>query len=94
MIRRFGEVARLFLDAGHVVISTSNVFNQEDHSNLRLLAEPCSVVEVLVSDEPKVAGEPDILFSLGKAGNVKEAAGKIYEYLKEKKILTGHNYSI
>ena len=94
MIRRFGEVARLFLDAGHVVISTSNVFNQEDHSDLRLLAEPCSVVEVLVSDEPKVAGEPDILFSLGKAGNVKEAAGKIYEYLKEKKILTGHNYSI
>ena len=94
MIRRFGEVARLFLDAGHVVISTSNVFNQEDHSDLRLLAEPCSVVEVLVSDEPKVAGEPDILLSLGKAGNVKEAAGKIYEYLKEKKILTRHNYSI
>ena len=94
MIRRFGEVARLFLDAGHVVISTSNVFNQEDHSDLRLLAEPCSVVEVLVSDEPKVAGEPDILFSLEKVGNVKEAAGKIYEYLKEKKILTGHNYSI
>ena len=41
----FGEVAKLFLDAGHVVISTSNVFNQEDHSDLRLLVEPCQVVD-------------------------------------------------
>ncbi len=94
MIRRFGEVAKLFLDAGHVVISTSNVFNQEDHSDIRLLAEPCPVVEVRVADEGPETGNADIPLSLEEAKNASEAANKIYTHLKEKKILTGHNYSI
>ena len=31
--RRLGEVAKLFLDAGHVVISTSNAFHREDQED-------------------------------------------------------------
>ena len=90
--RRLGEVAKLFLDAGHVVISTSNAFHQEDQADLKLLANPYPVVEIQVASKP--TGEPDIVLTLDEAQNVKDAAHKIQEFLKEKKILLGHNYSI
>ena len=90
--RRLGEVAKLFLDAGHVVISTSNAFHQEDQADLRLLANPYQVVEIQVGSQS--SGEPDLVLSLDEAQNAKEASVKIQNFLKEKKILTGHNYSI
>lgn len=92
-VRRFGEVARLFLDAGHVVISTSNIFNQEDHSDIRLLIEPIPVVEVLIADDA-AQGTSDMILSLGEVKKTTETVNKIYNYLKDKKILVGHNYSI
>lgn len=91
-VRRFGEVARLFLDAGHVVISTSNIFNQEDHSDIRLLIEPIPVVEIQIADDAR--GNADFILTPDEAKNTSDAANKIYNYLKEKKILVGHNYSI
>nr|NIQ01198.1 adenylyl-sulfate kinase [Nitrospinaceae bacterium]NIR55225.1 adenylyl-sulfate kinase [Nitrospinaceae bacterium]NIS85652.1 adenylyl-sulfate kinase [Nitrospinaceae bacterium]NIT82497.1 adenylyl-sulfate kinase [Nitrospinaceae bacterium]NIU44702.1 adenylyl-sulfate kinase [Nitrospinaceae bacterium] len=95
LVRRFGEVARLFLDAGHVVISTSNAFNQEDDTGLRMLVEPFPVVDVLVSDEPDSQDPPpDLMFSRRETQNEAEAANRIYQYLRDKKILTGFNYSI
>ncbi|MDC0206749.1 GTP-binding protein [Nitrospinae bacterium] len=90
--RRLGEVAKLFLDAGHVVISTSNAFHREDQEDLKLLANPYQVIEIQISS--KTIGDPDILLSLDEAQNLKEASTKIQNFLKEKKILTGHNYSI
>lgn len=90
--RRLGEVAKLFLDAGHVVISTSNAFHQEDQADLRLLANPYQVVEIQVGSQS--SGEPDLVLSLDEAQNAKEASLKIQNFLKEKKILMGHNYSI
>jgi len=76
------------------VISTSNVFNQEDHSDLRLLVEPCQVVEIFVTDDKNPSGNCDIKLSIIEAEKENEAANTIYNYLKDKKILTGHNYSI
>ncbi|CCQ89261.1 Sulfate adenylyltransferase, subunit 1, and adenylylsulfate kinase (bifunctional enzyme) [Nitrospina gracilis 3/211] len=93
-VRRFGEVAKLFLDAGHVVISTSNVFNQEDHSNINLLIEPSPLVEVRITDDQYPKGMPEIVLSLNDAKDADTAVTRIVDYLKEKKILTGHNYSI
>ncbi|MFQ5443706.1 MAG: adenylyl-sulfate kinase [Nitrospinales bacterium] len=93
-IRRFGEVAKLFLDAGHVIISTSNVFNQADHSDIRLLVQPSTVLEILVSDEKSSTSKADLVLSLKEAANIDQAVNKIYNHLKEKKILTGHSYSI
>ena len=90
--RRLGEVAKLFLDAGHVVISTSNAFHQEDQADLRLLANPYQVVEIQVGSQS--SGQPDLVLSLDEAQNAKEASVKIQNFLKEKKILMGHNYSI
>ncbi len=86
VLRRFGEVAKLFLDAGHVVISTSNIFNQEDHAG--------QVVEIFVTDEKETSETCDIKLSRVEAEKESEASNTIYEYLKNKKILTGHNYSI
>ena len=90
--RRLGEVAKLFLDAGHVVISTSNAFHQEDQADLRLLANPYQVVEIQVGSQS--SGEPDLVLSLDEAQNAKKASVKVQNFLKEKKILMGHNYSI
>ncbi len=91
-VRRLGEVAKLFLDAGHVVISTSNTFHQEDQADLKLLANPYQVVEILIGDQS--SGKPDLILPLDEAQNIKEASRKIQNFLKEKKILLGHNYSI
>ncbi|CAI2717232.1 Sulfate adenylyltransferase subunit 1 [Nitrospina watsonii] len=93
-VRRFGEVAKLFLDAGHVVISTSNVFNQEDHSNINLLIEPSPLVEIRVTDDRFPKGMPEIVLSLDDVKDTDAAVNRIVDYLKDQKILTGHNYSI
>lgn len=93
-VRRFGEVVKLFLDAGHLVISTTNAFNQEDHSGIRLLLDPNPVVEILITDAPSPNGEPDMFLTVNEAKKVDEVVDKIYNYLNEIKILTGHNYSI
>jgi bifunctional enzyme CysN/CysC len=90
--RRLGEVAKLFLDAGHVVISTSNAFHKEDQEDLRLLANPYQVIEIQVSSQH--TGKPDITLSLDEAQDAKAASARIQNFLKEKKILMGHNYSI
>lgn len=90
--RRLGEVAKLLLDAGQVVISTSNAFHQEDQADLKLLASPYQVVEIQVGNQS--SGEPDLVLSLDEAQNTNEASLKIQSFLKEKKILLGHNYSI
>ncbi len=90
--RRLGEVAKLLLDAGQVVISTSNAFHQEDQADLKLLANPYQVVEIQVGKQS--SGEPDLVLSLDEAQITNEASLKIQNFLKEKKILLGHNYSI
>ena len=93
-LRRFGEVAKLFVDAGHVVISTSNVFNQEDHSNISLLVEPTPIVEIQVTNDKFPKGKPEIVLTTDEAANHETAVQKVLDYLKDQKILTGHNYSI
>ncbi len=93
-VRRFGEVAKLFLDAGHVVISTSNAYNQNEDADIRLLAEPYPVVEIEVTDSVEPGASANLSLTLEEVKNQGEAAKKIYDYLKGQKILTGHNYSI
>jgi bifunctional enzyme CysN/CysC len=68
LVRRFGEVVHLLLDAGHIVVSTTNVIGQADATAVQSLipdsplllvevgegsAQPC---DLLVSDaEPEAA---------------------------------------
>ncbi|MBT6856132.1 MAG: GTP-binding protein, partial [Nitrospina sp.] len=87
--RRLGEVSKLFLDAGHVVISTSNAFHRDDQADLRLLANPYPVVEIQISSQS--SGDPDLVLSEEEAQDADKASHKIQDFLKEKKILMGHN---
>ncbi len=93
-VRRFGEVAKLFTDAGHVVISTSNIFNQEDHSSLDLLVAPNPVIEIQVTNDANPKGVPQMVMTIDEARQVDKAVERIVNHLKEEKILVGHNYSI
>ena len=78
VLRGFCEVVKLFLDAGHVVISTSNVFNQEDHTDLRLLVEPSPVVEIFITDEREMEGSFDLKLSRAEAEKEIEAVESEY----------------
>lgn len=40
LVRRFGEVAHILLDAGHVVISTTNVIGLTDHLGIQVQISP------------------------------------------------------
>lgn len=93
-LRRFGQAAKLFLDAGHVVISTSNAFNQESHSDLRLLIEPSPLIEIQIVAEKPQHITADLTLTQKEVKKQADAVGKILDYLKGKKILTGHSYSI
>jgi bifunctional enzyme CysN/CysC len=48
LVRRFGEVAHLFLDAGHIVVSTTNAIGLADHSAVQALigSVPSLVIEI------------------------------------------------
>jgi bifunctional enzyme CysN/CysC len=56
------------------------------------LANPYPVVEIQVSSKP--TGEPDLVLSVDETQNAEKASHKVQDFLKEKKILLGHNYSI
>ena len=62
MVRRYGEVANLLLDAGHLVISTSNTFGLADHGIIRTLVAPDRFVVIHVGDSPP----PDADFTLDR----------------------------
>jgi len=74
------------------VISTSNAFHRDDQADLRLLANPYPVVEIQISSQS--SGDPDLVLSEEEAQDADKASHKIQDFLKEKKILMGHNYSI
>lgn len=50
LVRRFGEVAHLFLDAGTLVISTTNVIGLSDHGTVQTLVAPFKMLVVHVGD--------------------------------------------
>ncbi len=89
-VRRFGEVARLFIDAGLIVISTTNTFSRADHQSVRTLVQPAPVLAVHLSNQPE---EPpphtDLVFSGPK--DFEEIAKQIIEALKRRNILTAQN---
>ncbi len=56
LVRRFGEVVHLFLDAGMVVVSTTNVIGLGDHRTLATLVAPFKMLVVHMG--PQAAGLP------------------------------------
>ena len=87
LVRRFGEVARLFADAGLIVISTTNTFSRADHQDVRTLVQPTPVVTVHLSNQPE---EPPPGTDLAYAGpkDFEAIAKQIIAELKSRGILS------
>ncbi len=89
MARRYGEVARLLIDTGLIVISTTNPFGaayRQALPTIRTLVNPAPVIAVHMSksqEEPP----PNTDLQFGGPKNFDEAAKQIIEELKRKGVL-------
>ncbi len=89
MIRRYGEVARLLIDTGLIVVSTTNPFgaaNQQAAQAIRTLVHPAPVIQVYMSKSPDEP-PPETDLSFCGPENFDEAARQILEELKRRGVL-------
>lgn len=89
MVRRYGEVARLLVDTGLIVVSTTNPFGLPIHEvaqSIRTLVHPAPVLAVHMS---KAEEEPPPNTDLHFAGpkDYDDAARQIIEMLKQRGVL-------
>ena len=89
MVRRYGEVARLLVDTGLIVVSTTNAFGLPPHQvvpTIRTLVHPAPVVVVHMSKTPE---EPPPQTDLQFAGprDFDTEARRIIEELKRRGVL-------
>jgi len=86
MVRRFGEVARLLIDTGLIVVSTTNTFGQADHQAIRTLVHPAPMIAVHMSkNEEEPPPNTDLVFAGPK--DFDETARQIIEELKRRGVL-------
>lgn len=76
-IRRIGEVSKLFLDSGLVVLSAFISPFEEDRNQVRTIVGPENFLEVFVDCPLEVCEERDIkgLYKKARAGEVKNFTG-------------------
>lgn len=95
LVRRFGEVVHLFLDAGTVVVSTTNVIGLGDQRTLRTLVSPFPVLVVHVGPSGGSPGAPEGAelradLRLDPGGEPGHAADAIMAKLAERSWLLAH----
>lgn len=89
LVRRFGEVAHLFLDAGTVVVSTTNVIGLGDHRTLQTLVAPFKML--IVHMGPSDDGLPDGAdLRLSAGAEPTAAVDQIVALLAERSRLRSH----
>jgi adenylylsulfate kinase len=76
-IRRIGEVAKLFLDAGVVVLTAFVSPFQADRARARALVEPGDFIEIHCAADLEVCEERDTkgLYAKARAGEIQEFTG-------------------
>jgi bifunctional enzyme CysN/CysC len=86
VLRRFGEVARLMIDAGLIVVSTTNALGRADHQAIRTLVHPAPLIAVHMSKtEEPLPPNTDLAFPGPK--DFDDAARRIIEELKARGVL-------
>ncbi|HVO32585.1 MAG TPA: GTP-binding protein [Elusimicrobiota bacterium] len=60
LVRRFAEVAHLFLDAGHIVVSTTNAIGLADFAAVQALIPDFPVLTVDINPSATVIGSSDL----------------------------------
>ncbi|WP_447975326.1 GTP-binding protein [Nitrospira sp. Kam-Ns4a] len=89
MIRRYGEVARLLIDTGLIVVSTTNPFgaaSQQAAQAIRTLVHPAPVIQVYMSKSPDEP-PPEADLSFCGPEDFDAAARQILEALKRRGVL-------
>jgi len=85
-VRRFGEVARLLIDTGLIVVSTTNAFAGADHQAIRTLVHPAPVIAVHLSKaEETPPHHTDLAFPGPK--DFEAIAAQIIQELKTRGVL-------
>lgn len=85
LVRRFAEVAHMLLDAGHIVISTTNAIGLADFSAVQALIPDFPVLVVDVDPSQKGLSSSDLQLS-GKESE-ETAVQQIYDLLKTRQII-------
>lgn len=88
LVRRFGEVAHILLDAGMLVISTTNVIGLADHSAIETLVAPFPMLAVHIGPDEHVPEGVDLRFEPQAA--VDSAVDGILEELSRRQRLRDH----
>ena len=83
LVRRFGEVAYLLLDAGNLVVSTTNVIGLANHDEVEALISPFEMLVVHLG--PKRSGGADLRFDPNPTMN--EAVDQVVALLAERRLL-------
>jgi len=84
LVRRFAEVAHILLDAGTIVVSTTNAIGLGDVAAVQALIPDFEVIPVLIDPTGAVCDACDLRLS-GKESEV-DAIAKITELLKQRQI--------
>jgi bifunctional enzyme CysN/CysC len=84
LVRRFAEVAHILLDAGHLVISTTNTIGLADFAAVQALIPDFPVLTVDINPQKTALGAADLQFT-GKEPE-DEVIGKIVTLLKDRRI--------
>lgn len=86
VVRRFGEVARLLIDTGLIVVSTTNAFGGADHQAIRTLVHPAPVIAVHMSKtEEAPPANTDLAFAGPK--DFEDVAAQVIKELKARGVL-------
>lgn len=89
-IRRLGETAHLFTDAGALFITSVPDLDADELEVLQALAKPADVVTVTVAGPETGVDSPDLppaALSLPSTGSVAEKAARIVKMLAERRIV-------
>ena len=86
IVRRFGEVARLLMDTGLIVVSTTNALGGADHQAIRTLVHPTPVITVHMSKSEE-ASPPDTDLAFAGPKDFEAIADQVMEELKRRGVL-------
>src|SRR2546428_3265 len=86
IVRRFGEVARLLMDTGLIVVSTTNALGGADHQAIRTLVHPTPVITVHMSKGDE-APPPDTDLAFAGPKDFEAIADQVMEELKRRGVL-------
>jgi bifunctional enzyme CysN/CysC len=86
IVRRFGEVARLLMDTGLIVVSTTNAFAGADHQAIRTLVHPTPLITVHMSKSAE-APPPDTDLAFAGPKDFEAIADRVIEELKRRGVL-------